>query len=373
MLKVLFLLPNLTRGSAVRQVAALARGLMARRCEVRVCALRGGAGAEALRFSGVKPAVLSRGWLCDPRPYSGLIRAVRSFAPDVVHSWQGCEQPLLQSLIAWNSTASRIVSVDRPLPQFSPLFDRFLRPSKSASLQWIVPSPAVASGLSGASTTVIAPPTLPHRPTLRSPASLRQELGIRPEARVILGAGRLVPRNSWHDALWAMDILHFVEPHACLLVAGEGPERASLEAFVHANLLQDRIRFLGWRDDLAELVQLAEAIWLPTRIDAVPLVLLEAMALARPVIAARQPSIAAIVRDGETGLLFPAGDKPALARQTRWLLQHRAEARRIGASAQRLVQAHFTTEAWIERHLAIYSATTQQSHQALPGQKRHAA
>ena len=373
MLKVLFLLPNLTRGSAVRQVAALARGLKARGCEPRVCALRGGAGAEALAIAGVKPAVVSRGWLCDPRPYSGLIRVVRSFAPDVVHSWQGCEQPLIQSLIAWNSTASRIVSVDRPLPNFSPLFDRFLRPSQADSLQWIVPSPAVAGGFSGASTTVIAPPALPHRPTLRSPASLREELGIRPEARVILCAGRLVARNSWYDALWAMDILHFVQPHACLLVAGEGPDRSRLEAFVQANGIQDRIRFLGWRDDLGELVQLAEAVWLPTRIDALPLVLLEAMALARPVIAARQPSIAAIVRDGETGLLFPAGDKPALARQTRWLLQHWEEAFRIGASAQRLVQAHFTAEAWIDRHLAIYSATKLQSHRALPGQKRRAA
>lgn len=358
MRKVLFVLPDLDRGSMIRQVAALAQRLGARGRETRVCALRGGPGIDALHEVGIPTSILGRGWLCDPRPYQRLIRLVRSFAPDIVHCWQADKQPLIPSLVAWSSSARCITSIERSVTGVSSIIRRFFPVPKTGRTQWLLPSPSLTATSPDAAAMVVAPPALPGRSSGRSPSALRNELGIPPQARVILCAGRLLAPNGWRDALWALDILQFAEPRACLLLAGEGPDRADLESFVRANGIQDRVRFLGWRDDLADVVELAEVVWIPTLIDSVPLFMLESMAQGRPVVAARQPAIAAIIADNETGLLFPPGDKPALARQTRRLMQHPDLARHINAKAQTLVRKHFTAEAWIDRILAIYRETS---------------
>ena len=355
-LKVLFLLPDLHRGSMVRQVAALARGLTARGCEIRICAFRDGAGIDELHAADFTPTILSRGWLYDPRPYCKFIELLRSFSPDVVHFWQD-EHPLVQSLVAWCSRARRIISAERATARSS--LHKFLPRLRGRPPLWALPSHSLAESCTATEKVVLPPPALPSQSTGRGPDALRAELGLGPQARIILCAGRLVAANGWQDALWALDILQFVEPHASLLIAGEGPDRTGLESFARTNRLQARVRFLGWSDDLADLIRVAEIVWIPSRVDAMPLFLLEAMALGRPVIAARQPSIAEIVTDGQTGLLFPPGDKPALARQTLRLMRQRELASTLGAGGYNSAQNRQHFESWIDRHLEIYQETDQ--------------
>src|SRR5262245_27900250 len=233
----------------VRRVAALAQVLTARGCEIRICAFCTGTGIDELHAAGLTPTVLSRGWLCDPRPYRKFAKLVRSYVPDVDHFWQD-EQPLLQLLIAWCSSARCIISTERATAGSFP--HKFLPQLRGRPPLWAFPSQSLADGCMAMEKVVLAPPVLPSRSAGRGLAMLRAELGIGLQARIILCAGRLVAANGWQDALWALDILRFVEPHACLLIAGEGPDRAGLESFVKTNKLQDRVRFLGWRDDLAD-------------------------------------------------------------------------------------------------------------------------
>ena len=96
-------------------------------------------------------------------------------------------------------------------------------------------------------------------------------------------------------------------------VAGEGRERERLEAPARAN----GVTLLGARADVLELVAAAGAVCLPSEAEAMPMSLLEAMALGRPVIATDVGGTAELVRHGETGYLAPARRRSARSR-ARW-------------------------------------------------------
>jgi len=154
-----------------------------------------------------------------------------------------------------------------------------------------------------------------------------------------VGTGPLEPVKGFCDAIWAFDILQFLYDDLHLLLVGAGPDEPNLHRFARRTGATGRIHFLGERDDLDEVLGHAEVVWLPSRADRGTLAALEAMAAARPVVASRWPGLAEVIADGETGLLVPPGDKAALARQTRLLLDDPALARRLGEAGRRAAAA----------------------------------
>src|SRR5690606_33724859 len=102
-------------------------------------------------------------------------------------------------------------------------------------------------------------------------------------------------------------------PNACLLIAGDGPLRTQLEAEAAALGLGDAVRFLGWRDDVAQLMHAFDLLLVPSIWEGFGLVILEAMTHQLPTVASAVSAIPEIVVDGETGLLVPPRDVDALA------------------------------------------------------------
>jgi len=143
-------------------------------------------------------------------------------------------------------------------------------------------------------------------------------------------------------------------PDLHLLLAGAGPERPRLEQFVASIHLRSRVHFTGIAPDLAELLARAEVVWVPSRADAGLNTALEAMAAGRPVVASRLPGLAEVVADGETGMLVAPGDKVALARQTRLLLDDAARRRRLGEAGRQRARSHFAVEALVRRYSDLY-------------------
>jgi glycosyltransferase involved in cell wall biosynthesis len=112
-----------------------------------------------------------------------------------------------------------------------------------------------------------------------------------------------------------------------LLLAGDGEMRAEIEAAIAANALGDRVRITGWISSAqvkAELLA-SRALVLPSFAEGLPVVLMEAMALGRPVISTYIAGIPELVRDGSEGWLIPAGDVDALAQAMRDCLQASTE------------------------------------------------
>jgi glycosyltransferase involved in cell wall biosynthesis len=99
-------------------------------------------------------------------------------------------------------------------------------------------------------------------------------------------------------------------------------------------------------------------VWSPDRSGGSTNAVLEAMAAGRPVVASRLPGLAEVVAEGETGFLVPRGDKAALARRTRLLLDDPARRRQMGEAARQRAREHFGVAAMVRRFAELYEDRT---------------
>jgi glycosyltransferase involved in cell wall biosynthesis len=140
-----------------------------------------------------------------------------------------------------------------------------------------------------------------------------------------------------------------------VLVAGDGPHRGVLEEDIRARGLAGVVRLLGWRNDVAALIGLSSLVVLPSLAESFGFVLVEAMGLGKPVVATTTGGIPEVVTDGETGLLVPPGDAPALSEAiSRLLLDPRAAASLGEAGRSR--PALFTFERMMRGYEAVYES-----------------
>jgi L-malate glycosyltransferase len=116
----------------------------------------------------------------------------------------------------------------------------------------------------------------------------------------------------------------------------------------------DRVVFAGYRDDVPALLAGCDVVCLPSSIEGLPLVVLEAMAQARPVVATAVGGTPEVVVDGETGLLVPAGDVEALADALARVLGDRPFADRLGEAGRRRLAAEFSLAAMADGILRLY-------------------
>ncbi|HJT78841.1 MAG TPA: glycosyltransferase, partial [Gemmataceae bacterium] len=321
-MKVLFVIPSLRYGGAARQLTLLAAGLPAAQFERRVCVLgEAGPWIEDLRRAGVTVEVFGWRHVLDPRPFRGLRRAVRDFRPDVIHAWQA---PALGAvaLAGWGSGAAVVASWPFRSRRRGGWLGRAQRFLLARCAAVTVPTILEAErckalGLPAARVHTVLPGVVPDAGTSGEPAPLSS---LPDGARVVAAVGPLLPEKGLRDAVWAVDILKELFRDLHLVLVGAGPDRFRLEQFAHAIHATGRVHFTGACPDVAGLLGRAEVVWVPDRVQSSLNAVLEAMAAGRPVVASRLPETAELVRDGETGLLVPPGDKAALARQTRRLL-----------------------------------------------------
>jgi glycosyltransferase involved in cell wall biosynthesis len=126
--------------------------------------------------------------------------------------------------------------------------------------------------------------------------------------------------------------------------AGDGPCRPALERLVEERGLGERIRFLGERHDLPRLLEEADLFILPSRTEAFPNSVMEAMAAGLPVIASGVGGILELVDDGVSGVLVPADEPAALARAITDVIGDPVRAAAMGRTAQEMVRARFSTQ-----------------------------
>lgn len=183
---------------------------------------------------------------------------------------------------------------------------------------------------------------------------VRNELAVDESQPIIVMACRLVEQKGVSDALQAFAGTRADYPQARLLIAGDGPLRASLETEAAQAGLRDSVRFLGWRDDVPDLLAAGDLFFMPSLWEGFGLVLLEAMAQGLPVVASRVSAIPEVVDEGETGLLAPPREVPAFRAALLRLLQDRSLARRMGEQGRRRLEQHFSGERMVRETLALY-------------------
>ena len=148
-----------------------------------------------------------------------------------------------------------------------------------------------------------------EEPPAVDPAAVRAELGIQPDAPVGLFAGRLAAQKGLEVLINAVDLLQHIRPGLVTLIAGDGPDRAKLEAQARAFELVStgRVRFLGHRDDVPRLLAASDFLVLPSRYEGLPNVVLEAMRFRKPVVATAAPGTTEVVVERRDGTARASG------------------------------------------------------------------
>ena len=203
----------------------------------------------------------------------------------------------------------------------------------------------VPSGVPTAALRAAAPPR----------AAARARLGLAPDAFVVAGLGRLVPVKGFDLLVEALPRLAAEVPSARVLLVGDGPERAALEARARALGVAARLPVTGATPEGAAPLAAADVLAAPSRNEGMGRALVEAMALGLPVVATAVGGIPAVVEDGGCGRLVPPGDADALAAALAGLGRDARLRETLGRAAVVRAEA-FSSEVALARMRAVYDA-----------------
>ncbi len=134
----------------------------------------------------------------------------------------------------------------------------------------------------------------------------------------------------------------------------EANSRQYFERYAREAGIGDSVYFLGERDDIAQCMDSFSALVLPTIREGFGMVLIEAMARRTPVVASRLKALEEVIPDGQTGVLFEAGNAADLANRLAWLIEHPDLAAQLGANGRRRVEQHFDAVSMARRYEAVF-------------------
>jgi glycosyltransferase involved in cell wall biosynthesis len=182
-------------------------------------------------------------------------------------------------------------------------------------------------------------------------AALRHKMRLSKDDIVVLHASNLKYSKRIPDLVGAAVRAYQRDPRLAYVILGEGPYRAEIEDGFAAAGSSDRLRLPGWlpRDAVPDYLSLADIVVLSSHIEGLPLTVLEAQASGRAVIASDIPAWREIIRDDETGILFPVGNVNALTRCLLDLASDSDRRKRIGANARRFVERHHDVRSMTDR------------------------
>jgi L-malate glycosyltransferase len=182
---------------------------------------------------------------------------------------------------------------------------------------------------------------------------IRAREGILADEILVLQIAALAPHKSQRDLLRGARIAIDRRPDLRFWIAGEGPLRSELEAERDALQLGDRMRFLGFREDVIDLLAAADLFCVSSYLEGMGTSTLDAMAAGLPVVATRVGGIPEIVTHGVTGLLVPPRDPEALAGALLTLAADPSVRERMGREARIKVMA-FSADRTAERTREAY-------------------
>ncbi|HEU4928899.1 MAG TPA: glycosyltransferase family 4 protein, partial [Candidatus Krumholzibacteria bacterium] len=182
----------------------------------------------------------------------------------------------------------------------------------------------------------------------------RRALGLADDDVVLIAVGSLKPIKGVDVLLHAMAPLVRKQPRLRLVVVGDGPDRSALESLARELSMADRVSFLGLRADVDVVLRAADALVLPSRTEALPTVLLEAMASGLPVVATRVGGVPEIVEEGRSGLMVPPEDASALGSVLARVATDATLRRSLGERGRAVVESRFRVETMCENRMAYF-------------------
>lgn len=286
---------------------------------------------------------------------AGLHRRLR---PDIVH-WHAARAHALGAMAS--------VFAPGPARVLSRRVDFPVRRTPGSKLLWALPVEGIAAISDGVRTALegsgvdparvrVVPSGIdltPHEAPFDR-AALRARYGIGDEEIVALQVAALAPHKAQSDLLRAAALARGRAPSLRIWIAGEGPLGPALEAEQRELGLGTTVRFLGFREDVIDLLRAADFFVVSSYLEGMGTATLDAMAAGLPVAATRVGGVPEIVQDGQTGLLVPPRDPTALSEAMTRLALDRELRARLGNGGKIKVLA-FSADQTEERTDALYA------------------
>ncbi len=182
----------------------------------------------------------------------------------------------------------------------------------------------------------------------------RKALYTPDSAPLIVAMGRLHENKAFDVLLQALARV----PGAYLWIAGDGPLRHDLDKLAEKLAVKPRVRFLGWREDTAALLQAADLFVCPSRHEPLGNVVIEAWAQNTPVVAADSYGPGTLITHLETGVLVPVDDSATLARGIKNVLEDQNLAHRIAEQGRAEFEAHYSESIVVDQYLDFFDRIT---------------
>jgi sugar transferase (PEP-CTERM/EpsH1 system associated) len=366
-IRIMHFVDGMGKGGLENGLVNLIERLDPERFEHVVCAIRHlGPNADRLPHDRVRVMCLDKKPTDSTLQVGALARAIREAQPDIVHSrnwgaveavmagrWAGCRSVVHSEhgLEAdanvkepWRRRVFRRLAFElahRVLSVSYQLRDLHARRTGFAAQRISV----IHNGVDGRR----------FRPDAEARIQARRELGISPDDFCIGSVGNLLPVKDHMTLLEAFDRVARTAQTGRLVLFGEGPERARLEAFVNAHPeWRKRVSLMGSSNRVPEMLNALDVYVLPSISEGISNSLLEAMANGLPVVATATGGNPEVIVDGESGLLVPVGDAQWLARI---LLELRAKKDlrvQLGQRALRRVSENFSIDSMVRNYAEMY-------------------
>ncbi|HWQ28590.1 MAG TPA: glycosyltransferase [Dehalococcoidia bacterium] len=183
---------------------------------------------------------------------------------------------------------------------------------------------------------------------------VREEFGI-PRDRLIVGVVSVFRAQKRLD-LWLRTAaaIALAEPRSVFMVVGDGPGAPELRALAGELGLDGRVIFTGLRHDAPRLIAAFDVFMMSSIYEGLPVAVLEAMALGRPVVSTSVGGLPDVIEDRHSGLLVAPDDRAALAQRVLDLLADPAERRRLGDAARARVRQRFSIQTMVRATEDIY-------------------
>lgn len=183
----------------------------------------------------------------------------------------------------------------------------------------------------------------------------RRALGLDDGAEVVVNVGRQEYQKGQVDLLRAVEILAADRPRLVLIQAGRrGQASAELESAATRLSLEGRVRFLGHRDDVPELLAAADVFAFPSHYEGASGAVIEAMAMGLPILTTAVPALLEVVEPDGNALVVPPGQPDLLAKALETLLDDAAKRATFGTRSHEIFLERFTLERSARRLLQLY-------------------
>lgn len=354
-LRIVHIVSSLNVGGMEQFVLRIAHAQQTQGHQVLVIALQGGPLLEAVKRDGIRACVLGgTGKISKVRRMVHCLSVLARFRPDVInaHNQTSLHYATLgkrigkPQVILINHGQGR-GSVRTPDAKEWGRTDAIVAVSQDVAAR--MDTPELASKICVIHNGIT--PTPPRR----SRAEVRHELSLDSEGCVGILVARIDGLKGHDTLLHALAHLRAMKTPVTFLMVGDGAERVPMERLAgELGLGPEWVRFLGFRNDIPDLLAASDVFTLPSLTEGLPLSVLEAMAQRLPVVATCVGGIPELVTHNESGLLVPVNDAEALAEAIGSIASSPALRRQMGEKGYERVERDFAFTQMTRQYEALY-------------------